>query len=229
MGPGSRLRASGAHGSGPRSLESREPEVRSLKPQWDELVLVGRIARPHGLRGQVVVNPETDFIDERFRVGATLQTRGPSGEETLTVSTFRIHGGRPIVGFEGFDGIDAVERLAGQELRVPEEALQALEPGSFYHHQLVGCAVETLAGERVGEVERVEGGIGGSRLVVGGRRGEVLVPLASTICVEIDPDARRIRIDPPEGLLDLNEVRYRHDLPADGRSRPGRGDRQPGD
>jgi 16S rRNA processing protein RimM len=196
---------------------------------WDDLVLVGRIARPHGLRGQVVVNPETDFIDERFRSGATLQTRGAAGEETLTVSTYRIQGGRPIVAFVGLDGIDDVERLAGQELRVPEAALQALEPGQFYHHQLIGCVVETIDGGRVGEVERVEGGIGGSRLVVAGDRGEILVPLASAICVEIDPDARRIRIDPPEGLLDLNEVRHRHDLSAHGRSRPRGRDRQPGD
>jgi 16S rRNA processing protein RimM len=196
---------------------------------WEDLVLVGRIARPHGIRGHVVINPETDFVAERFRVGATLQTRGERGEETLTVSAVRIQGGRPVVSFEGFTRIEDVERLAGQELRVPEEALQVLEPGRFYHHQLVGCAVETLDGEPVGTVERVEGGAGGSRLVVGGRRGEVLVPLAAAICVEIDTDAKRVRINPPEGLLDLNEVRHRHDLSAHGRSRPrGRG-RQPGD
>ena len=193
------------------------------------MVLVGRIARPHGLRGYVVINPETDFVDERFRVGAMLQTRGRSGEETLTVSTVRIQGGRPVVGFDGFSTIEDVERLVGQELRVPEDALQPLGPGQFYHHELVGCAVETLAGVAVGSVERVEGGAGGSRLVIAGRRGEILVPLAAEICVEIDTAARRIRIDPPDGLLDLNEVRHRHDLSADDRSRPRGGSGQPGD
>jgi 16S rRNA processing protein RimM len=191
---------------------------------WEDLVLVGRIARPHGIRGQVVINPETDFVDERFRVGAALQTHSASGEETLRVSAVRIQGGRPVVSLEGFTRIEDVERLVGQELRVPEEALQVLEPGRFYHHQLVGCVVETVDGEPIGTVERVEGGAGGSRLVVGGRRGEVLVPLAAEICVEIDTDAKRVRINPPEGLLDLNEVRHRHDLPAHDQSRPrGRG------
>lgn len=171
---------------------------------WNEMVLVGRIARPHGLDGQVIVNPETDFVDERYRVGATLWTRGASGDEALTVTSFRVQGGRPVVGFEGFARIEDVERLAGLELRVPEDSLQPLEPGSFYHHELVGCVVETTDGASVGAVERVDGGTGGSLLVVGGRRGEILVPLAAEICVDIDVAAKRIRIAPPEGLLELN-------------------------
>jgi 16S rRNA processing protein RimM len=192
---------------------------------WDDMVTVGRIARPHGLQGQVIVNPETDFVADRFAVGATLWTRG--GNEALTVTSFRVHGGRPVVGFEGFTRIEDVEPLAGLELRVPESMLQPLEAGSFYHHQLVGCMVEDVNGNTIGEVERVEGGTGGSRLVINGRRGEILVPLATEICVEIDIDGKRIRIDPPEGLIDLNEVRHRHDLPAHGGGRPRGGSRQP--
>jgi 16S rRNA processing protein RimM len=72
-------------------------------------------------------------------------------------------------------------------------------------HDLVGCAVETISGEPVGEVRRVEGGAGASVLSVEGRRGEVLVPLAADICVEVDIAGRRIRINPPEGLLELNQ------------------------
>ena len=69
---------------------------------------------------------------------------------------------------------------------MPEETLQPLEPGAYYEHQLVGCAVETAGGDAVGTVVRVDGGAGGSRLVVDGARGEVLIPLAVDICVEID-------------------------------------------
>ena len=169
------------------------------------MVLVGRIARPHGIRGQVVVNPETDFVEERFAPGATLWTRIDRHEEPLTVSTMRVQNGRPVVGFEGFERIEDVERLAGGELRVPEGALQQLQEGTFYQFQLVGCVVETTRGERVGEVARVAGGAGGSVLAIDGPRGEILIPLAVDICVDIDIEARRIRIDPPEGLLELNE------------------------
>ena len=83
------------------------------------MVLVGRVARPHGLRGQVVVTPETDFVEERFRTGATFWTRSDRGDETLTVSSARVQNGRPVIGFEGFATIEDVERLAGLRSQGP--------------------------------------------------------------------------------------------------------------
>jgi len=191
------------------------------------MVLVGRIARPHGLKGHVAVNPETDFVDERFVPGATLWTRTAAGDELLTIATARVQGGRPVVGFEGFNRVEDAERLSGLELRVPEDAVQALTPGTFYEYQLAGCAVDTAGGERIGVVRRVDGGAGSSTLVVDGPRGEVLVPLADEICREIDVAAKRIVIEPPDGLLELNEVRRGDDLsPHGGGGARGRG-RQP--
>jgi 16S rRNA processing protein RimM len=110
-----------------------------------------------------------------------------------------------VVGFEGFSRIEDVERLAGLELKVPEEALRPLQAGSYYEHQLVGCTVETVAGDVVGRVAGVEGGAGATRLMMNGPRGEILIPLAVDICVEIDVANKRIRINPPDGLLELNE------------------------
>ena len=171
------------------------------------MVVVGRIARPHGLRGQVAVTPETDFIAERFRPGALVWTRWAGRDEQLTIAFARVQNGRPVIGFEGLSSVEAVGRLAGLELRVPEASLQPLEPGRYYEHQLVGCAVEDAEGGGVGTVVRVERGAGGSHLVVQGPRGEILVPLAVNICVEVDVGGRKIRIDPPEGLLELNETK----------------------
>jgi 16S rRNA processing protein RimM len=185
------------------------------------MALVGRIARPHGLKGQVVINPETDFVEQRFAAGASVWTKSPAGEQRLTVGSVRVQNGRPIVGFVGFDRIEDVEALAGQELRVPEKELQKLGPGTYYEHELVGCAVGTADGDVVGEVVKVEGGAGGSRLVIESPRGEILIPLVVDICVDIDVAKKRIRINPPEGLLELNEVRRRHHLPEDDRSRAG--------
>jgi 16S rRNA processing protein RimM len=152
-----------------------------------------------------VIHPETDFVEERFAAGATCWTRSAAGDEQLTVLSSRLQNGRAIVGFDGFHRIEDVERLAGLELRVPETSLQALAPGVYYAHQLVGCEVRTTSGAIVGPVVKVEGGGAASRLVIGGRRGEVLVPLAVDICVDIDVEHRTIRINPPEGLLELNE------------------------
>jgi 16S rRNA processing protein RimM len=175
---------------------------------WDEMAVVGRVARPHGIRGQVVLNLETDFPHERFQSGAELFIKRSANEvEQLVIATVRFHNERPIVGFVGFDDIDQVSALAGIELRVPLDRLAALPPEMFYRHDLVGCTVDRTDGARVGEVTDVEGTLGGSRLVVSTARGEVLVPLASEICRSIDVVGKRIVIEPPEGLLDLNEKR----------------------
>jgi 16S rRNA processing protein RimM len=198
MGTGDREPGTGKERNG-----SRIPDPGSLR--WDDMVLVGRIARPHGLRGQVIVNPETDFVEDRFVNGATLWARSDRGDEALTITSARVQNGRPVISFAGFSSIEDAERLAGLELRVPEETLQTLGEGVYYQHQLVGCEVETMAGALVGEVSRVDGGAAGSLLAVRGARGEVLIPLAQHICVEIDIAAKRIRIDPPDGLLELNE------------------------
>ncbi len=168
------------------------------------MAVVGQIARAHGLRGQVIVNPETDFPRERFRAGGLLFVNRLGAVRAMTLTTVRFHRDRPVIGFEGIDDVDAAATLVGAELRVPVEELPRLPDGAFYRHHLVGCQVVTESGTTVGLVRAVEGGAGGHRLVVAGDGGEVLVPLAAAICTAIDICAGRIVIAPPEGLLDLN-------------------------
>jgi 16S rRNA processing protein RimM len=170
------------------------------------MAVVGRVARPHGIRGQVIVNPETDFVEERFRVGAELFALRQGALLGLTVSSLRLHRGRPIIGFQGVDSIAAVEWLAGSELRVPADTLRQLPADEFYKHDLVGCRVTTTSGRDLGTVAAVEGPRDGSYLIVRKARRELLVPLAAEICVVIDAGGRRIVIEPPEGLLELNET-----------------------
>jgi 16S rRNA processing protein RimM len=173
---------------------------------WDEMAVVGRVARPHGIRGQVVVNPDTDFPESRFAVGAALFVNRGGRVEPVRVTSMRIHQGRPIVGLEGIADMNAARALAGLEFRVPIDALAELPDGTFYRHDLVGCAVQTGDGTTVGTVSEVEGEMGNTRLVVTtDTGGEVLVPLVEGICRTIDPGAKRIVIAPPEGLLDVNE------------------------
>jgi 16S rRNA processing protein RimM len=174
------------------------------RPPAGETALVGRVARPHGLRGQVVVDPETDFPDDRFRLGAELLLVLKGTVAPVRITSVRFYKGRPIVAFDGIADATAAGALAGAELRVPVAWLTPLPPGSIYRHDLVGCEVQTADGGRVGTVKGVEGELGASRLVVDGPSGEILVPLAAEICREIDLPARRITIDPPEGLLELN-------------------------
>jgi 16S rRNA processing protein RimM len=167
---------------------------------------VGRIARTHGIRGQVIVSLDTDFPEERFRPGAELFIERNGAIQTLTLTSVRFHRDRPVIGIAGVETMNDAEALAGRELRVPVDRLAPLPGGTFYRHDLIGCRVETPAGELVGTVENVEGTLSGSRLVVAAvSRGEVLIPLVAKICIAVDPAAKKIVIDPPEGLLELNE------------------------
>src|SRR3954463_525881 len=108
-------------------------------PDWDEMATVGRIARAHGLRGQGIVNLETDFPEERFQPGAELFVERGGQGEPLTITTGRVNPERPGVGWGGIDSIDDAGPLAGLEVRVPLNALAPLPQGAFYRHDLIGC------------------------------------------------------------------------------------------
>ncbi len=178
-------------------------------PRWDDLVVVARVARAHGLRGEVILNPDTDFAEERFAPGRRFFVLdGPRIGVLVSRSVF-FHRIRPVVGFEGIDSIEQTDALVGRELRIDPAELTPLPDGVYYQHDLVGCRVETPDGVAIGTVRKVDGAGNASRLVVDGDAGELLIPLAVDICPTIDPDGRRIVVNPPDGLLDLNVTRAR--------------------
>ena len=173
---------------------------------WEDAVLVGVIARTHGNRGEVIVNSQTDFSEERFREGAQLMTRLQDGSPaTMEVATMRMHQGRPVILFKGIASMNDAELLAGRELRVAEDdgAAERLAEGEYYHRDLIGCEVITESGEPIGQVTAIDGDRSATRLVVKSRRNEVLIPLADAICT-VDVKAKRITVRPPDGLLELN-------------------------
>ncbi len=168
-----------------------------------DLILVGRVARAHGNKGQVIVNPETDFPGDRFAEGNVLVVDHGGRQVERRIASVRFQQGRPILALEGVGTMNDAEALAGAELKVPVSALAPLPRGTYYRHDLVGCEVMTKDGQVVGTVTGVEGPIERSRLVVARTGGELLVPMVDRICIEVDPGGKRIVIDPPAGLLDL--------------------------
>jgi 16S rRNA processing protein RimM len=180
--------------------------MRDEDPDADRL-LIGRIARAHGNRGQVIVNPVTDFAEDRFQVGALLWV----GREAAPrrIDEVRFHQGRPIVALDGVRTMDDAEALAGAELTMDAAGLAPLPPGTFYRHDLVGCEVLDARHAPVGRVVAVEGPLERSLLVVESEHGDVLIPLAADICVRVDPAARRIVVNPPDGLIELNRTKHR--------------------
>lgn len=177
----------------------------------DDLLLVGRVARAHGNRGQVIVNLETDFAEDRFRAGRVVRVGAADRAVPRAIVSVRFHQGRPIVALDGITTMNDAEALAGAEVWLPVSELAPLPPSTFYRHDLVGCDVRCASGETVGRVTGVEGTLERSHLVVQAARGEVLIPLVAPICVSVDTAARVIVIDPPEGLLDVNDTQRRQD------------------
>jgi 16S rRNA processing protein RimM len=169
----------------------------------EDLILVGRVARAHGNKGQVIVNPDTDFPDARFAAGNLLIVEQAGTAVERRIASVRFQQGRPIVAFEGVETMDDAEALAGAELKVAASALPPLPGNTYYRHDLVGCDVKDTAGRAIGRVTAVEGSLERSRLVVEGAKGELLIPMVEGICVSVDPAAKVIVVDPPEGLLEL--------------------------
>jgi 16S rRNA processing protein RimM len=168
-----------------------------------DLILVGIVARAHGNRGQVIVNPETDFPGERFAAGKVLVVEHGGQTTERRIASVRFHQGRPVVGFDGVGTMNDAENLAGAVLKVPASTLAPLPGGTYYRHDLVGCEVRDESDRTIGRVARVDGPLERSHLVIDGPRGEVMLPLVEAFCRRVDVAGRLIVVAPPDGLLDL--------------------------
>ena len=182
--------------------EARESQDGGPAGEREELVAVARVAKTRGVRGEVAANLLTDF-PERFEGLEELIAVSPAGERRrLKVEKSWLHGGRVVLKFAGYETPEAAKELVGYELTVPESEAVALAEGEFFDWQLAGCRVETVEGRALGEVAEVLHYGAAPVLVVRGGEREHLIPLAESICVEIDVAAKLIRVDPPEGLLE---------------------------
>ncbi|WP_159941919.1 MULTISPECIES: ribosome maturation factor RimM [unclassified Nocardiopsis] len=166
-------------------------------------LVVGRIGRAHGVRGDVAVDVRTDDPAARFADGAVLET-DPAETGPLTVASTRRHSGRLLVRFEGVTGRDAAEALRGTTLYVDSADIAPLDdPDEFHDHELIGLAAVTTGGEPVGTVEDVLHHAQDLLVLTTPGGGEVLVPFVAALVPEVDVAGGRIVLDPPPGLLDL--------------------------
>ncbi|MEV8632816.1 ribosome maturation factor RimM [Streptosporangium sp. NPDC051023] len=165
-------------------------------------LVVGRIGRPHGLRGDVSVEVRTDDPDRRFAPGAVIAT-DPASAGPLVVQSRRWHSGILLVRFEGVDDRNGAEDLRGTMLVIDSADVPPSEdPDEFYDHQLIGLAVVTPEGERVGEVSDVLHHGQDLLVVRRGRGAEVYVPFVKALVPVIDLDKGILVVDGPAGLLD---------------------------
>lgn len=176
-------------------------------------LVVGRVGRAHGIRGEVSVLVRTDDPGRRFAPGSVLAT-DPAALGPLTVGSVRWHLGRLLVRFDGLADRTQAEGLAGALLLVDSADVGTPDdPDEFNDHDLIGLAAVTVAGEQVGMVTDVlhhgqdllviTSGAGGA---AGDGGAETLVPFVRAIVPEVDLAAGRLVLDPPPGLLDPGEA-----------------------
>jgi len=165
-------------------------------------VTVARLGKTRGNRGEITALALSDR-PERYQALGQVYLCGTGAPLSRQVERTWFHNGTLIFKFQGVDTISEAELLAGMEVRIPLAERTELEPGEFFQSDLVGCeVVDRKSGARLGRVEAWQDGGGGGLLVV---EGGLLIPFARSICVEIDVQARRIVVELPEGLRELNQ------------------------
>jgi 16S rRNA processing protein RimM len=167
-------------------------------------LVVGRIGRPHGVRGEVTVEVRTDDPDARFAPGSSLRT-DPAERGPLTVAAVHPRSGGLVLAFEGVGSREEAEALRGIVLVVDSAELPEIEDADeWYDHQLVGLAAVDPAGAALGEVADVVHAPASDLLVVRDADGrEHLVPFVRELVPAVDVPGGRVVVDPPEGLFDL--------------------------
>lgn len=174
-----------------------------LSASMKDLVAIAKIAKPRGLRGELVADILTDF-PERFDDLEKVLAVNETGERAeIKLEKFWFQNGRIILKFADFDTIEAAETLRGREICIPESEAVALDEGEFFDWELIDCMVETVEGEKIGRVTEVMRTGGTEILVVKNGEKEYLIPFAETICPEVDVENKLIRVDAPEGLLEF--------------------------
>ncbi len=171
--------------------------------QW---LIVGRVAKPHGVHGDVMVEIITDFPD-RLADGVQFGFGGEDGpEEFFEVHRVRAHKGRWLLSVTGVRDRDTVEEWRGRYLYLPEQGRDDLPEGYYYEHELVGLQCRSVTGEPMGEVVGLDRGAGQDRLVIRRAGRDYLVPYVPEIVAEVDLERGVVVVDAPPGLLDDDSV-----------------------
>lgn len=199
-----------APGSAPDPDAARRSSDEAVdgRSEGPEYLVVGHITRPHGVKGELYVDPLTDEPDEVFAPEREVLLGDGDGELEPDAPELVVERVRPfkrglLVKFEGFEDRTAVEPFAQRYLLVAREHLRPLEEGEVYYHQLLGLQVETVGGDVVGRVREVYDTEPAELLDVKGAGRSHLIPFVERVVKEVDVEGGRIVIEPPPGLLEL--------------------------
>jgi 16S rRNA processing protein RimM len=185
-----------------KSSKTETPKAATARrDDLPEMVAVGRVLRPQGIKGEVVVEVLSD-VPGRFKKGSrVLGVREGAPALSLVVAAGRPHKGGAVVRFEGYEDRDRAEELRGLDLEVPRSEVPRAPKGTYYQYELLGCLCRDQ-GEELGRVVEVKEDGGGVMLIVEGDGRRVPVPFVREFLREVDVEAGRIELALPEGLLE---------------------------
>ncbi|RDW17857.1 ribosome maturation factor RimM [Oceanobacillus chungangensis] len=169
----------------------------------DKMFNIGKIVNTHGIRGEVKVHRITDF-EERFAVGKTVYIEKENGTLLeLIIVGHRMHKGFDLIQFEGLNNINDVEQFKGLKLKISEEQQSQLDEHEYYYHEIIGCEVHTTSGDKLGVIKEILSPGANDVWVVKQEKGkDLLIPYIEEVVKEIDVEAKKIVIEPMEGLLE---------------------------
>jgi 16S rRNA processing protein RimM len=168
-----------------------------MKPSEPEYVTIGQILAPWGIKGKLKVKVTTDFPRQRFNPSSKLFIN----RQPMTIDSVEWHKGKAIVKLHTIDSIEEAQKLRGQLIEIHHSQLQPLPEGQYYHFQLIGLAVQTTQGERLGTITEILTTESHDIYVVNGDRGEILIPAIDDVVKSIDLNKECIIIEPIDGLL----------------------------
>jgi len=169
-----------------------------------DFLAVGRLLRPWGLDGALVVQSLTDDVGRFARLGEVWLKRD-QGRVSARVTACRPQGAHTLLWFDCAPTRTEAEGLVGATVEVSLDQAEPLPSGSYYRHDLVGLRVLTVAGAELGRVVSILETGAADVLVVGDDAGaEVLLPAARNVVVDVDLVTGVLTVDPPEGLIELN-------------------------
>ena len=163
---------------------------------------VASIDTTHGLRGEVSAQLLTDF-PERFGNLTTVHVGRDGNAPRVRLEGWRLHRGKVLLKLEGVDDIDAARSLVGDQVWVDEDEAIELPEDTYFHRDLIGLEVRTPSGDVLGKVAEILVTGGTDVLVIRDGDRELMIPAARSICVEVDPEGGVLKVDPPEGLLEI--------------------------
>jgi 16S rRNA processing protein RimM len=168
-----------------------------------KLYTVGKIVNTHGIRGELKIVPQTDFLEERFEKDSKLVIETPQGIRIpVQVESSRVHKNMVLVKFKEFGSINDCEKYKGSALKVEEQFLAELDEGEYYYHEIIGCSVVTEEGEQLGTIKEIlTPGANDVWVVKRPKGSDLLLPVIDEVVLDVDVESKQVRVRLMEGLL----------------------------